>query len=125
MGVKSLALRLGTPTSPGPGFFPFWLCVGLAVVAMGLLLADRAATAPGVGAGQAVVAAAAVAGYGLLLEPLGFVLATFVLLAFLWRVVARRPTLRAVAGAAMATAATWLVFDVLLRVRFPRGVLGL
>jgi len=124
LGWKAHALRLGTLTSPGPGFFPFWLSLGLGVTALALLVTDRSRIdAPGA-VRPAIVITAALAAYGLLLEPLGLVLTTVAFLAFLWRVVDGRSTARAVAGAAVATAATWLLFDAVLRVRFPRGVLG-
>ena len=34
-------LRLGTPPRPGPGFFPFWISLGLMGVSLALLLEGR------------------------------------------------------------------------------------
>lgn len=133
LGGLSLRLPLGALTAPGPGFFPFCLSVALAVTAVTLVLTEAGhphvepAERPAVDAGPAarpaavVFVTAVVAAYGLALEVGGLVIATAALLLILWLVVERLPVVRAVAATAFATAATWLLFDVVLRVRFPRG----
>jgi hypothetical protein len=137
LAALSIPLRLGTLTRPAAGFFPFWLAVGLAATAAGLLVAERAAVRAareprgdestvrrrrGVAVPAGVTAALAL--YGLALEAIGLVAATALLLAVLWLAVERLPLGRAVAAAVVTTAATWALFDLVLRVRLPRGWLG-
>jgi tripartite-type tricarboxylate transporter receptor subunit TctC len=114
-------------TRYGPMVFPALIGVGLAITA-GTLLArrNRAATPAAdfrpavIGAGVAV---AWVAAFILLVEPLGFILTTFVLLALLMKYLGARVTIAA-AIAAVTAVATYQLFAIQLRVSLPTGLLG-
>jgi len=72
-----------------------------------------------------MAAAVAIAGCGLVIDVLGLLVTSLLFLFFLWAVIDRQPPVRALVIAAVGAGATWLLFDVILRVRFPRGPLGL
>lgn len=124
--LEGIRLGVGTPRQPGPGFLPALVALVLAALALGLLLqpaaAPAAAPAPG-GRRRLVIAVGALGAYAALLERLGFVPTTFLVMWFLVAVVGERRWAVAVGFAAATAAAAWLVFDVLLRAQLPRGLL--
>lgn len=129
MAWQALRLRLGALNSPGPGFFPFWMAVGLALASLALLLPrpsgpegppGEATPAPLRGV---LMVTGGLAAYGALLDVLGFVLASFGFLIYLWAAIDRQPLLRSVLRAGISVSAAYLLFDSLLRVQFPRGPL--
>ncbi len=118
---------------PGPEFLPFWLGVLMAGLAVLLFLQARR-RAPAGGASRvfpglrALVPIGAtlvsLAVYILILEWLGFLLATGLLTAFLLGVV-ERERWRVTLGVAVANAITLqLIFRTLLGVSLPKGILG-
>ena len=130
----AVALRNYTywgPTGPGPGFFPFWL--GLAMAILAALLLARAARERdrgpswlprGRGALRLLGVLGASAAFVALMPWLGMVLGTVLFLIFILTALEghRWPT---AVGVAVATAAVnWAVFTWWLRVPFPVSVLG-
>ena len=101
--VEAYRLTIGAPGRPGPGFFPFWLALALSLVALALL------------------AAAAYAGA---LEPLGFLLTTFLFLLFMLRAIEPRRWISSIAISAATAVASHLVFKVWLAVQLPAGPWG-
>ena len=127
--VQGVALKLGTLQQPGPGFFPFWGGVVLAVLSLVLVvrsLGDRSAS-PGPPAPaeslRLLVVAGAILGYVLLLERIGFVLVTFAFLALLLRLERRGWAFSALTAGAGA-AASWALFQLWLKTQLPVGPLG-
>ena len=124
-------LTIGDPGHPGPGFFPLWLALALSVVALALLLRPAAAAPRPVAGpaarlrpGKAVLAVLATAVYAAALEPLGFVLTTFLFLVFLLTVVEPRRRTAALAISAATAGACHLVFKAWLDVQLPAGPWG-
>ncbi|HLA38457.1 MAG TPA: tripartite tricarboxylate transporter TctB family protein [Candidatus Glassbacteria bacterium] len=124
-------LRLGTPGRPGPGFFPFCLGLALCIVSLGLLRNSWRASAPpptgklvskelAGGDRKIVWVTLALLGYAFTLEPLGFALATFLLLLFLNQVVKPRRWPAAIGASALITLLAYGLFHV-LRVQLPAG----
>ncbi len=62
--------------------------------------------------------------YVFLLDVLGFLFCTFLLVAFYLKVVAERSWLTSVSFAAAVALVSHLFFDVLLNAQLPRGALG-
>ena len=120
-------LRFGSLARPGPGFFPVILAAAFSLVCVGLLVAAlRAHDAGPPPAGQLgwpkiLAAMGALFVYAFLLEPIGFVAATFALLLFFFRVVERQRWLPALAGSLVTACVTYLVFKVWLNVQLPAG----
>lgn len=128
--VEAAKLPFGAVTRPAAGFFPLCLAVGLTVVAsavlVGALRTPLAPPTPGGmtsrgGLARAAATLAALLVYAFVLEPAGFALATFALIAFLFRVVEPRPWPVALGGAAVTVIVTHVVFRVWLGVRMPAG----
>lgn len=124
-------LTIGGPGRPGPGFFPFWLALALCAVAVALLL-RRPPAAPQPGAvtaerlrhGKVALALAAGAAYAVALDPLGFLLTTFLFLLFLLRAVDPRHWSSALLISAATSVACHLLFKVWLDVQLPGGPWG-
>ena len=120
-------IRLGSFSNPGPGFVPLCLAVALALVAAILLwraLREPAAPAPPAEPGERwkpVASLIALAAYAFALEPLGFVLATAVLLFFFFRVLDGQRWWIALASAVVVSALSYLIFARALHVRLPEG----
>lgn len=123
-----------TNFAPVPGFLPMWAGIILAIFAIMLIVsaARRAADPANAGvlsagwafAGVALLVAS-VAAYILVLEVLGYVLATFLLNAFLLRVVMRAGWRPSLVVALFASVSLYGVFQVMLGVGLPKGVFGL
>ena len=130
--VYSRSVDIGTMEEPGPGFLPLWAGVLLALMSAALL---GKAFFKKFGQGEAffpesdswrrvgmVVASLIV--YNLLLKQLGFILVTFLFVAFLVRFIFPKTWLKTVVTAALSTAGAQLVFVTLLEIQFPKGPLG-
>ena len=129
--VEAWKLAIGTVAQPGPGFFPLCLAVALTLTGAGLVRqAMRQATparhAPGPAGGvrRVVVALLALLAYVLSLDHIGFVLATFLLVAFLFRVIEPQRWVLALGGAAATAILSHVVFRAWLGVRLPPGPWG-
>lgn len=130
--VQAARLDVGTPTRPGPGFFPLVLAAALLLASTVLAARARRAPAdatpapPGRPArpGALLAAVGGFAAYVALFEPLGFLLATTGFLAFLFGAVARYRWPLALGLAVGLAVAAHLLFDTWLQVRLPPGPLG-
>lgn len=134
--VESARLDVGSPTRPGPGFFPLVLAVALLLVAVVIfahgvrarsgdpLGAEAVPGAERVAPWKLVATLGALAGYVAVLETLGFALSTVGLLTFLFGALARYRWPVALGLGTATAVVTWLVFDTWLQVRLPPGVLG-
>ena len=128
--AEATRLRFGSIARPGPGFVPVVLAAAFSLVCVGLLVDARRARdadAPPVarlGWPKIVATMAALFVYALVLEPVGFVAATFALLLFFFRMLERRRWLVALAGSLLTALVTYLVFKVWLNVQLPAGPWG-
>lgn len=120
---------VGTLVAPGPGLFP--LLAGLTMTiasAVALVTERRAASAVPEPVGplfrRVPILVAVLAGYAILLKPLGFLVASTALVALVLVVLGRRPLSAAVATAIALSAGAYLTFR-LLGVPLPPGLLGL
>jgi putative tricarboxylic transport membrane protein len=132
LSIESYRLGLSTANRPGPGFFPF-----IAAIGMGLIAAFRLINSirnnspddnpePGI-AGEVRLVLYVVAGmtaYAFLLDLLGFLFCTFLLVAFYLKVIAARRWPATLSFAAAVALASHFFFDVLLKAEMPRGLLS-
>lgn len=118
---------------PGAGFLPFWLGALMALLA--ILLIVQASRRPAASNPRAVfpegralatigAAVAGLAGYILLFERLGFLVATGLFTAFLLGVVQRAGWLTTVLVAVLNALGLYVIFRSLLGVSLPTNVLG-
>ncbi|HEX5713493.1 MAG TPA: tripartite tricarboxylate transporter TctB family protein [Solirubrobacterales bacterium] len=109
----------------GPAVFPIVLAIPLGLFALYLIVRpDREPAWPrGPALGKQVLALVAFVAYAYLLEPLGFVVSTFLAVVVLgWLLGARLPEAGA-AGVGIAVV-LFVLFDTLLGLPLPAGVLG-
>jgi putative tricarboxylic transport membrane protein len=122
---------MGSWQSPAPGLFPLLVSLVLAGLALTLLLVTLGTHAPAP-PGESPAARptkvwwtlVSLLAFYALLEWLGFLLASFLLLFFLLRAIAGqrwRVTLAISVGASLSS---YLVFDRLLKLPLPRGPIG-
>jgi putative tricarboxylic transport membrane protein len=132
-GIGSIGLGLGDLHKPGPGFMPF--LTGVLLALLGLFLTVQNAGKPygrkegervslrpfwAKGACSLIVSFL----YAFLLEPLGFLVATFLLFFSLFKVMGARKWLTPILVSFLAVSASYFIFNVWLRIEFPRGILS-
>ncbi|HEU4344734.1 MAG TPA: tripartite tricarboxylate transporter TctB family protein [Candidatus Binatia bacterium] len=128
-------LDLGDIGRPGPGFFPFYLALFFALFSLALILRslkpaanDQSRGQPSASRarpGKVVATLVALIIYTFSLEWLGFLLATFGLMLFLFKAVDPLGWPAAVGGALATSLVSYVVFKMWLQVSFPAGPLGL
>ena len=130
--LESSKLPFGTFSSPQPGFFPLILAIFLAFFSV-LLLAQEISQTDGEGGaslgGVALwkrisLAVGALVAFGLLFETLGYVLSTFLFIAFLLRAVERQKWWLVVVVAFCTSLVIYLLFGLLLNTPLPAGILS-
>ncbi len=131
--IAASKLSFGTPRNPGPGFLP--LAYGTALFFLALLFVlktalqrqkEKAEESPwrGLPWKQVSYTLAVLLGYALLLTRLGYLVCTWMLMAFLfWGEGTKRRSYAVIASLAVSVA-TYLIFKGILKVRLPSGVLG-
>jgi hypothetical protein len=127
--LVSWGYGLGTPRTPGPGFWPF--CIALAMLGLGAMLVIRPAPAAQ-GEDQSAsrwrrlaIALLTLAFYVVALEPLGYLAAMAILLVVQLRWVEDRPWRGSVVIGVASAVASLIVFRTLLKVPLPVGILPL
>jgi len=129
-------LPFGVVRNPGPGFFPWWTSVVLGILALVLLgQAIRGNVSPFTedsrGAGETRAGLVKVVGvlgvlavYSLVLDVVGYPIATFLLVLFMLRVTEPHRWPVALGLAVLAAAGSYLVFATWLAVPLPAGPLA-
>lgn len=116
----------------GPGFFPSILAAGLVLFSAALIVKAVLGKSKGqvearswsdVGLRRGLITVGAAIAFVAAMEPVGFIPTSIVFLTFmLWVMGKRKPLLIALAPACV-TVAVWLVFEKLLHLSMPPGVL--
>ena len=123
---ESLRVELGTFLQPGSGFVTFG--VGLALCALSVALICRGWKVRGSQKSHSrrvILALVSLFIYSLVLDTLGFVVATFFLVGILFQSGQPRRWWWLIGTSAMVTFLAYLIFGVFLHVYFPRGFLGI
>jgi Tripartite tricarboxylate transporter TctB family len=125
--VQGISLKLGSLSRPGPGFFPFWGGVVLGLLSVVLIVGSLGREAPRLRmrpeSAKPLVVVAALLGYLLLLESLGFVAVTFLFLLLLFRLERRGWAFSAV-SAGVGAFASHVLFQLWLKTQLPIGPFG-
>jgi putative tricarboxylic transport membrane protein len=129
--VESWSLKVGGLHNPGPGFLPFYTAILLGLLALiSLLQTLKGAKGSaseiwgGIQFGKLSILLGALFLYVLLLDRLGFLLGTFLLLLVLFRIVEPYGWKTVLFSSLLTTVGTYLFFVILLESRLPRGFLG-
>jgi putative tricarboxylic transport membrane protein len=130
--VYSNSVDIGTMEEPGPGFLPLW--GGVLLGSMSFLFLGKTFFRkfeegepffPEHDSWKRVcMIVVSLIVYNLLLQPLGFIVVTFLFVAFLMRCIFPQPWFRTVVTAVLSTAGAQLMFVNLLEIQFPKGLLG-
>lgn len=134
MGVTfgSLKVGFGTFLSPGAGFITFFAGSMLCFLSLFLLIVSLRNRDSdngfeirwkGLEGGKVIFVMALLGGYALLLQWLGFLITTFLLLLFLFRVKGTYSLRKVIGMSLLISIGTYLVFQVWLRVQLPKGIL--
>jgi putative tricarboxylic transport membrane protein len=130
---ESWRINLGEFRNPGPGFLPFGaglILAGLALVLLVTPLRGRDSEGKAFWTERSrwlkiSLTLASIFFYGFLLEPLGFLLMTFLIMGFLFRVIEPQRWRIVMAGAFFSAVGAYLIFEVWLKVELPKGFLGI
>jgi putative tricarboxylic transport membrane protein len=130
--VNSLSMPIYAQYGPGPGLFPLGLGIILAVSSLALLwdgINPRKADKPSPfqekrGMISITLAILGLVGYAILITKLGYLITTFLLVIFLMMVVARDKVKTTVLTAVGVTLLLYLIFEIGLQMRLPKGPFG-
>ena len=128
--VASIRLKLGNLLEPGPGFMPFVAGLFLLLFSLPTFFekSDEGGKEEIAWSGpywkRAITTIISLSTYALLLNRLGYLLTTFLLMAFLfWAPENKRWTVT-IFKAVLSTGLTYIVFDKWLDCQLPRGIFG-
>lgn len=128
--IGSTELRWGTLHRPGPGFMP--TLIGSLLILLGFLLTFLSTRRREKKVEQVslkefwrrgVYSLLASFLYVFLLDPLGFVIATVFLIFSLLKIMGTRKWFTPVLISVLTAAVSYLIFEVWLRINFPKGIL--
>lgn len=122
-----MRLTFGTLHQPGPGFFPFWAGVVLAILSLISLFRSLkkrdVLSLSGFKSPKLLLVTAALLAYLLLLETLGFLIVTFLFLLLLFRIEYRGWGVSAML-ALVAAGFSFAIFQLWLKTQLPVGPFG-
>jgi len=127
---QAMALRIGTFRSPGPGFFPCLIAVILIALSFFLIIPspkEKKKSSPLSlrSLGRVVIIYGSLLAYFFTLEFLGFVIAGFLLMIFLFVVIDRQKITVATVTAFIFMTLAYVLFNVILKGQLPQGLLGI
>jgi putative tricarboxylic transport membrane protein len=128
--VASIQLNLGTLRDPGPGLMPFGTGLFLFFFSLPALFRrdseEESEAGPWVGPywKRVVATVLSLSAYGLLLTRLGYLIATFLLMIFLFRSRESRGWAAIIIKSALSAVITYVVFDKWLDCQLPKGLFG-
>jgi putative tricarboxylic transport membrane protein len=127
----SIPYGIGDVHSPGTGFLPFYTSLTICLLAGGVFIEGTLSSKKGekwknpfakVQWTKPVIALAALLSYTLILDTVGFIAATALLVGFLLRVIQPQKWLVVVLGAILTSIITYLVFQLWLGTQLPAGI---
>ena len=131
VGSYRLPVGIGSWHDPGPGFFPFWAGIIMGILSFAAYMKALRIKGEDIGPWysrekwrKVLLIMAVIAGYALVLETLGFVLSTFLLLFTLFKVAEDQGWWVSVGGSLVVAVVSFVVFDRWLKLQLPKGFWG-
>ena len=131
--LESFQLGLGKLNSPGPGFLPMLTSVALAVLSVLFICEARMEknTTRGretlsyrdINWNKIVLSLLGLTCYALVLEELGFLLGTFLLMILLFKVLGTKKWRHIVLRSIISSVLSYIIFAQLLHCQLPRGII--
>ncbi len=131
----SLLLPYGSIHNPGPGLYPLWLGILLGAMSVALFLKSvrqrgrqkslRDILAEKVRWDKVLFVLIALALYGYLMTVLGFLIVTIFLMVFLLRFIEPHPWRSVIAWSLIGSFGSYLIFEIWMKLRLPRGFWGI
>ena len=134
IGVLSWQIGLGSFQEPGAGFVAFAAGISLVVIGLIMILSKALAGGPSnkdhdghrplltLPKFRLVYTVLVIAGYGLVLQPLGYITTTFLAMFGLFFDRGTHRFLPSVLASLLTVVLTYLIFGTWLRVQLPRGI---
>ena len=133
--LGSTKLGLGTVGDPGPGFLPFLaavvlvFCSGIYFLSRVVLTVQRSHESlarlwAGTQWRKVVYVVLTLIAYSIFFEDVGFIACTFFLMMFLLRVMEVKHWYTVLIGGVLITFVSYMTFEKILMIGFPRGILG-
>jgi putative tricarboxylic transport membrane protein len=132
---RAASLPYGRLRNPGPGFYPLWLGILLGVMSIGLFVKitrqkERARILRDILEeeirwGKILLVIVALILYGVLMDYVGFLILTFLLMAFLLRTIEPQPWKAVIGWALFGSIGSYLVFEIWMKLRLPKGFFGI
>jgi putative tricarboxylic transport membrane protein len=133
VAVIAYNLKLGTLRNPGPGLMPFFLGIilsicSLPIIVRSFLIIKRKKKQgdegmwSGVEFRKLIFVLTSLLGYTMLLEKIGFVLTTFLLLLSLFKTINSQKWSWVLIQSGLTVLITFLIFSVFLKVELPWGL---
>jgi putative tricarboxylic transport membrane protein len=121
-------LEMGNLRGPGSGFFPNIVAVLMVILSLFLIIKRRKGETESFSAKSAIqvlIVFVLLLAYSFALEYLGFIIASFLLMAYLFKAFGgSKKWSAAVLYAVISVGLAYLLFDSLLEGNLPRGILG-
>lgn len=130
----SSGLPYGTIHNPGPGFLPLWLGIIMGLLSIGLLVKAtvqkkgmrilRELLDEKIRWVKVLCVLIALLLFAFLMDYLGFPIVTFLFMAFLFRFIDPQSWKSVVGWSLVGSVGSYLIFEVLMKLRLPKGFLG-
>jgi putative tricarboxylic transport membrane protein len=131
----SARLPYGNIHNPGAGFFPLWLGVILGAMSISLFIQTawqekkvrilKDILAEEIRWRKVLMVVIGMVLYGFLMDYIGFLTVTFLLMAFLLRSIEPQPWKAVIGWALVGSLGSYMVFEVWMKLRLPKGFLGI
>jgi len=130
--TSSLSVGIGEINAPDSGFFPLVMGCLLILFSLGAIFEEyfwkrvenKAQPLIGRRWGTVLSVLLSLVIYVLILDGLGFIMATFFVMTFLFKIPKNTSWKNALAASALTTASAYLLFEYFLKCGLPRGFLG-
>lgn len=135
ISFEARKIEIGRISQPGPGFFPFWLGLALVIVSLALTIkfsrekVDQSSSSKSLWKGlyweKIVFSLVVLLLYAFFLEILGYTIATFLLMLFLFKAIGSQRWRVSIVGSVFASLSTYTLFKLWLQVQLPVGLWGM